>query len=210
MKITAYSYIGNGRMFRNENCLLHDENFCNFADFIKLCYRTANPAWPKFFKMDNLSKLGFVASEILLKDRDFATDCRKEDIGIVLCNSSSTLDTDTVFQESITDRANYFPSPSVFVYTLPNITIGEICIRNGFFGENALWISEEFDPEMLFRQTKLLFDSGSIQAGICGYVNVDNNQYEAFMLCIEKNARGSDLAFETESISRLYKSLSSI
>lgn len=41
---------------------------------------------------------------------------------------------------SIVEKDNYFPSPSVFVYTLPNIVTGEIAIRNGYHGETSFYI----------------------------------------------------------------------
>jgi hypothetical protein len=96
------------------------------ADFLKSAYRRLNIQYPKFFKMDSLSKLAFLSAEILLKDSDITTSYPSEMTGIILFNASSSLETDEKHQESIGDRGNYFPSPSVFVYTLANIMTGEI------------------------------------------------------------------------------------
>ena len=113
------------------------ENNINFATFIKSLYKREQLNYPKFYKMDNLSKLGFITAELVLRKRNIPDLYKKETIGVMITNSSSSLDTDINFQATISDAANYFPSPSVFVYTLPNILIGEICIRNGIKGENA-------------------------------------------------------------------------
>ncbi|MDR2570092.1 MAG: hypothetical protein LBD23_07315 [Oscillospiraceae bacterium] len=134
--------------------------------------------YPKFFKMDNLSKLGFLASEILLEGID-----NKEDFGIVLCTSSSSLETDMAFQKNIQDTNNFFPSPSVFVYTLPNIVIGEICIRHKIYGENMMFIINENDINDFHHHTKNLIYKTDIKKGITGYIECFENRYRAeFML----------------------------
>ena len=92
--------------------------------------------------MDNLSKLGWLASEVLLKNSFDKENYQPEEIGIVLANANSSLDKDIKYWESVQDMA----SPSLFVYTLPNIVIGEICIRNHFKGENALYIPRNLMP----------------------------------------------------------------
>ena len=86
-------------------------------------YRSLQVDYPKFFKMDGLSKLGFLASEMILND-DENRFTPREDVAVICFNSSSSLDIDMQYQETIADNENYFPSPSLFVYTLPNIVTG--------------------------------------------------------------------------------------
>ena len=99
--------------------------------------------YPKYYKMDGLCRLGFVASELLLKaERDegsFTEDTNKTR-AIVFFNRSSSIASDKKYLASIVEKDNYFPSPSVFVYTLPNIVTGEIAIRNGYHGETSFYI----------------------------------------------------------------------
>ena len=99
--------------------------------------------YPKYYKMDGLCRLGFVASELLLKaERDegsFTEDTNKTR-AIVFFNRSSSIVSDKKYLASIVEKDNYFPSPSVFVYTLPNIVTGEIAIRNGYHGETSFYI----------------------------------------------------------------------
>ncbi|WP_321539372.1 hypothetical protein [Flavobacterium piscinae] len=85
--------------------------------------------------MDNLSKLAFLASEVLLSEQIIAE--AENNVALVFANRSSSLDTDVKFQQSIDDKENYYPSPAVFVYTLPNICVGEISIKHQLKSENA-------------------------------------------------------------------------
>lgn len=156
--ITAYSYIGAGKAVASGTLVFHQENIPNFAGFIKDLYRQEKVSYPKFFKMDSLSKLGFMAAELLFRG-DLAGRFEPDRLAVVLSNSSSSLDTDLTHQESIRNRSAYFPSPSVFVYTLANIVIGEICIRHRIKGENAFLISEKFNPALISRKVGDLMDN---------------------------------------------------
>jgi len=109
-------------MYKNGIELYHDVTSDSIKDFAKGLYRFMNLKYPKFHKMDELCKLGFLASEILL---DSNTEVG-EDTALVFSNRASSLDTDRKHQLSIKDRKDFYPSPAVFVYTLPNIIMGEI------------------------------------------------------------------------------------
>ena len=102
--------------------------------------------YPKFYKMDGLSRLGFVASEILLNAEKEETE---EERAIIFFNHSSSIASDRNYKESIKDKDNYFPSPSIFVYTLPNIVTGEIAIRNHFHGETSFFILPDKAEKMM-------------------------------------------------------------
>ena len=113
------------------------------TEFLTALYRHEQIGYPKFFKMDYLAKTGFLAADLLLKGTAFYGDSLKQTMGIFLSNNSSSLDTDIAFQKTI--GKEYFPSPSVFVYTLPNIVMGEIAIKHKIFGENTFFVSQEFN-----------------------------------------------------------------
>jgi 3-oxoacyl-(acyl-carrier-protein) synthase len=163
-----------------------EENFANFAAFIKNLYKKEQVSYPKFYKMDNLSKLGFLTAELLIKNSDVLKKYEQKEIGVVIANSSSSLDTDFDYQELIKDKSNYFPSPSVFVYTLPNILIGEICIRHQIKGENAFFVSEEFDPEQIINYVTHLFEQGKTEACICGWVELLRDKYHSSLFLVER------------------------
>ena len=172
------------------------ENFANFAAFIKALYKKEQVNYPKFYKMDNLSKLGFLNAELLLRKSDVLIKYGTEEIGIVIANSSSSLDTDFDYQELIRDKSNYFPSPSVFVYTLPNILIGEICIRHKIKGEHVFFISEDFDPGQILTYVTHLFDQEKITACICGWVELLKENNNSLLMIVE---RGTEIPFETST-----------
>jgi hypothetical protein len=184
--ITGWSIIRKDRILRNDRAESGNENFVTFTAFIKDLYKKEAVSYPKFYKMDNLSKLGFLAAELLFKENPFLDRYEKKDIGIVSMNSSSSLDTDLAYNETIKDKSNYFPSPSVFVYTLPNIVIGEICIRHKINGENAFLISEHFDADKIIRSVRLIMDRERAQACLCGWVEVLDDRFEALLFFVER------------------------
>lgn len=136
--------------------------------FAKGIYKHYEVDYPKFYKMSSLSKLGFLASELLLKDVDMS-GIDPEHVSVIIANSSSSLHTDKIYQESIKTK----PSPAVFVYTLPNILIGEICIRNGFKGEGVFFIQEEFDKAFILDYAMSQPDAGQSAMSLAGWVEID-------------------------------------
>ena len=98
--------------------------------------------------MDDLSKLSFLAADVLLKNEQLDTE-GENNIAIVLSNRASSLETDRAHQKTIQDQNNYFPSPAIFVYTLPNICIGEISIKHKLYSENSFFIFDNFNAQHL-------------------------------------------------------------
>jgi hypothetical protein len=210
--ITQTNIIRKHAVVRNEKVEANDEIFVNFAAFIKALYKKEAISYPKFYKMDNLSKLGFLGTEMLLKDTSFLDRYKNEEIGIVIMNSSSSLDTDLSYNETIKDKSSYFPSPSVFVYTLPNILIGEICIRHKIKGENAFLVSEKFDPGKIVETVRLLLGKDYAQACLCGWVEVLGVKFESVLFLVEKektitgfNPEVTNSPFTIESLTHFYQ-----
>ena len=113
------------------------------SSLLTALYKQIMGNYPKYYKMDGLCRLGFVASELLLKaerDKGSFTEDTNKTRAIVFFNRSSSIASDKKYLASIVEKDNYFPSPSVFVYTLPNIVTGEIAIRNGYHGETSFYI----------------------------------------------------------------------
>ena len=156
----------------------------NFADFSKQAYRNFDIQYPKFFKMDALSKLAFLGAELLLSP--ITSSEEENNIALVLANKSSSLDTDVKYQESISDKENYYPSPAVFVYTLPNICLGEISIRHQLKSENSFSIFDAFNTEFMSNYSNILLDSDKADVVLCGWVEFFNDDYKAFLCTISK------------------------
>ena len=116
--------------------------------------------YPKFFKMNLMCKAGVLLVDRLIgspeEDEKTVGKKNQENTALIFMNRSSSLDTDVNFQETI-KRDKFFPSPSLFVYTLPNIAAGEICIRYKFYGENITFIKEKFSAGRLVAYIAGLF-----------------------------------------------------
>ena len=69
MKQTYYisnsCVIKNNVVFNND-ALAFESDAGNFTTFAKAAYKNFEIEYPKFFKMDNLSKLAFLGSEMVL------------------------------------------------------------------------------------------------------------------------------------------------
>ncbi|MBQ6777570.1 MAG: hypothetical protein IJP52_04590 [Paludibacteraceae bacterium] len=122
------------------------------ADIVTELYRRYMNDYPKFFKMDLLSRLGLVAADILLQTEGAERGAERDDRAVVIVNRHASLNNDRAYEATI-QPDNYFPSPSLFVYTLPNVVAGEIAIRNHYLGETACYIAAQEDVEPLIAST---------------------------------------------------------
>ncbi|MEO8515621.1 MAG: 3-oxoacyl-ACP synthase [Flavobacterium sp.] len=198
------NYISNYCIIENNSvCINGEKKFelegVSFSEFSKAAYKNFGIEYPKFFKMDNLSKLAFLTSEIIL-----ATVVNPEvenDIALIFANQSSSLDTDVKYQSSIANAENYFPSPAVFVYTLPNICIGEISIKHKLQSENAFFVFETFNAEFMTHYTDLLLETNKAQKVLCGWVEYYQEEYKAFVYLVEKQG---DLEHNEQIVNTLY------
>lgn len=130
--------------------------------------------YPKFYKMDGLSRLGFVASEILLNAEKEETE---EEKAIIFFNHSSSIASDRNYKESIKDKDNYFPSPSIFVYTLPNIVTGEIAIRNHFQGETSFFILPDKDEMMMEEILQASCRDAQSKSFLTGWIDYEDERH---------------------------------
>lgn len=174
MKKTNICTIEHSKITVDGNIIFESENVA-FPEFAKDAYKDLELNYPKFHKMDGLSKLAFLSAEMLLKDHDHGRTA------IVFANRSSSLDTDFKYQESINSEENYFPSPAVFVYTLPNICVGEISIKHKMQTENAFFVLDEFDETFLNNYSEQILQSGKADKVLCGWVELFQENYKAFV-----------------------------
>ena len=106
--------------------------------------------YPKFYKMDGLSRLAFVAGELLTKAIAGQPSMALADsTAIVFVGNSGSLASDIKYQDTIRQADNFFPSPAHFVYTLPNIATGELAIRHSVYGETAFFIASQPDEAQI-------------------------------------------------------------
>lgn len=202
--IKTYCHIKQNMVYLDGKLLFEDSGVETLKAFAVKAFKHFQFKYPRFYKMDDISKLGFLAAELLLKNTDELL--LGEDVGIVLSNSQSTLVTDTVFRESINDINNFFPSPSVFVYTLPNIMIGEISIRHKFTGENAFFIFDSFNAEFIVNYIKMLGANQKLTNCLGGWVDQSNENYEAFVyLTTTEKTEKRLLEHSAKEVRKLYE-----
>ena len=167
-------------------------------------YRAYIGDYPKFFKMDTLSKLGFVASEMLLKDEGKERFVSREDRAVVLFNKTASLQADTNYQATIQEPENFFPSPAAFVYTLPNIVTGEIAIRNKYYGETLFIVVESCDAHIMARQLMNAFQDPMTQSILGGWLDCnDENHFEARLFLVEKQQFNNTESLESALVANL-------
>jgi len=196
--IKSFCTIQNNEIILNGETIFKTEPTV-FSDFSKKAFRNFEIDYPKFFKMDNLSKLAFLGAELLLKNE--IDNTKENNIALVFANKSSSLDTDVKYQKSISDAANYFPSPAVFVYTLPNICLGEISIRHQLKSENSFFIFEAFNPVFMENYANVLINIKKADKVLCGWVEYFAEEYKVFLYLV---ASEGNTKHQKESLETLY------
>lgn len=157
--------------------------------FLSAIYKGRIGNYPKFYKMDQLSRLGFVATELLLEAESKAA-CKedvndetlkserfteREDRAVIFFNRSSSIMADTSYTASISGADNYFPSPALFVYTLPNIVTGEIALRNKYKGETSFCILPFRDEEIIGKVLSASLLDSATTSMIAGWIDYEND-----------------------------------
>lgn len=196
--ISAYASIKSGELKVNNNTVFKSSEV-TFQSFSKEAYKKILGNYPKFHKMDGLSQLTVLVSEAILNTA--LNTSEEKNIAIILANAASSLETDRKHQQTITDTDNYYPSPSVFVYTLPNICIGELSIKHQLQSENCFLVLPEFNSKALLIQANYLLESQKAEKVLCGWVNLDANNYEAFLYLVSNTGA---IAHNEREILNLY------
>jgi 3-oxoacyl-(acyl-carrier-protein) synthase len=199
--ITSNCLISNNSVYKNGVIVYENKNI-DLPAFLISVYHHFELSYSRFYKMDNLSKLGWLTSEILLKDNFQKENYEAEDIGLILSNANASLDSDQKYLKSVDDIA----SPALFVYTLPNIMTGEICIRNNFKGEDAFFIADHFDASFFEQYVGSLLNNNTMQACICGWVDVLGNEYKSALFLVEKEEKQNSTVFSADNMDKVFES----
>lgn len=156
------------------------------VELLKEVYRNNVGDYPKFYKMDILCKLGFIASELLIvaEGKERFTEC--DDRAIILFGNNASICSDRDYQATISNASDFFPSPALFVYTLPNIVTGEIAMRNKYYGETSYMICD--DSTQIDKYIEIILNtSDNIKSAVCGWVDArSDSDFEAKMWIVEK------------------------
>lgn len=155
------------------------------AGLLSEIYRKYVGDYPKYHKMDALSRLAFLATELLLSRGDVPQDSGR---ATILFNRTSSVVADRCHLGSIAKPGEFYPSPSVFLGTLPNIATGEIAIRHGYTGETSLYITDFRDEALMKKVVGSSFSLGGFRSLICGFVDCDRgDSFEADLKILVRN-----------------------
>ena len=199
MKIIASTYINSKGAFLNSTKVLSTSS--DDENWLKQLYSALGQDYPKFHKMDNLSKMAFLGSELL--NEFIPHEIQQEnEIQLLFANSTSSQQTDLKFIDSYTNQGN--PSPSLFVYTLPNIVTGELSIKNKWYGENIFFIKEDFDASFFIEQISFAFKRGN-KLCVCGWVDSKMNKNEECFLFLVTPETNNNLETELTNLLNNYR-----
>lgn len=174
MRKSATVEINAGEVIVNDSTFFSDKS-ADFGTFIREAFKSRGENNMKFYKMDDLCKLGYVAVAWLLDGIEFG----EEECGMVLSGKYGCLDTDMKHQQIIDKEGDAASSPAVFVYTLPNVVAGEISIRHHIKGENAWFWSDDRTMSDLKHYASLMAGASDLRYCIIGHLDFLNGEYFA-------------------------------
>ena len=188
-----------GQETRDEGQLAIDDDFCRTQRVQRVStvrissedgrspaeiYKQQIGGYPKFYKMDLLSRLAFVAAELLAPLTPEGEGLERG--SVILFNHSSSIVSDRQFLATINGREGAFASPSVFVYTLPNIAAGEIAIRHHICGETAFYILQEKDEALMQQILEASLSASGATCAVSGWVDAESDTSYACELSLYK------------------------
>lgn len=174
MRKSATVGINAGEVIVNDSVVFSDKS-ADFGTFIREAFKSRGENNMKFYKMDDLCKLGYVAAAWLLDGTEFG----EEECGMVLSGKYGCLDTDMKHQQIIDKEGDAASSPAVFVYTLPNVVAGEISIRHHIKGENTWFWSDDRTMSDLKHYASLMAGASDLRYCIIGHLDFLNGEYFA-------------------------------
>lgn len=194
--IKSWCRITNVKISCDDQIVLQKSADESIAEFLKNIYRKSETNYPKFFKMDLLCKSAFLAVEFISKKEKLG----ETNTALLLSNRSSSMDSDEKHAQTIYDE-EAAASPAVFVYTLPNIALGEISIRHQLFSENLFLIFDKFSPETLVPYAEQILNENKAEKVLAGWVEAEENQLDVFIYLIENKG---NTKHTIENVQNLY------
>lgn len=191
-KITGFVHIRDHRILLDGREIFSSNDSKDPGDFLKQAYSELQISYPKFHKMDVLCKLGIVGTEVLFRTHEISPDT-----ALVFSNASSSLETDKDHRKEM----NGIVSPSIFVYTLPNIVLGEISIKHKLQSENVFFVSEKFNAPLIKDYTTVLLENSTVPAVVCGWIEWKNAEYDVFLCLVSPEGK---INFTGENLEELY------
>jgi hypothetical protein len=175
MELVNSLHIADGDIILNNKLIT---SYSPSSNWKKDLYNQLEINYPKFHKMDNLSKMVILAMEIIVSKSENGIPFKEENVSLVFANLNSSSKTDVKFIETCEKGS---PSPSLFVYTLPNICMGELCIKNKWYGENTFLIQNNFDLSELENEAEMFLKKGAKWSVIAWVEDYEKEECKMFI-----------------------------
>lgn len=185
-KIVSYCRVNATGVEVNGEQVFANEPADDFPAFIRKAYAGLNPAYRRFYRMDDLSKLGFITTAWLTHTVNEFAGLPAESKGIIMANRSSSLHTDIHYRRNLDGVGDKEASPAIFVYTLPNVMLGEICIYWKMKGENTFFIQREFDKAFLMQYAEIVMNEQGLRYCIVGWCDLLGDDFLSEFYLMER------------------------
>lgn len=194
--IKSHARITNNQFICDNEVILERIETESTDEFLKRIYQKSEANYPKYHKMDLLCKATFLAAEFISKKENIY----ETETALVLSNHSSSMISDEKHALSIfADQPS--ASPSVFVYTLPNIALGELSIRHKLLSENVFFIFDKFTPEFLATYISQNLTDKKSDFVLAGWAEIDENNADVLLYFVGKEGA---LEHNIENLNNLY------
>lgn len=137
----------------------------NSSELFKSLYKSLKLSYPKFHKMDLLSKAVMIGDHFITKSIPV-----KSTPLVLLFNESSSMQSDLqhIYQYSSYETA----SPGIFVYTLPNICVGELCIKNKWNSPSSFLLMPRTNFNTYLEAVLIEMKKNQLEFAFTGFVEV--------------------------------------
>lgn len=175
--------ITNSKWIFNGNTLLENVDHLPRSLWLKEIYKQLSLNYPKFYKMDLLSKSTFLAVETVHQSKSLY----QENIPLIFANSSGSYTADEQHTKNLYQDEDKQVSPATFVYTLPNIAMGELSIRHQLHSKNVFFIFDSFDEINWEEILKINFQNSDVNNILLGWTEVDTENLDIWISLIPKD-----------------------
>lgn len=155
------------------------------SEQLNLIYKALGMKYPKFHKMDFQSKVVILATELMNIPFENWDPFK---IAMLFDTQSGSISADKAFEDS---RAT-IPSPALFVYTLPNIFMGEIAIKHGIKGPHiCLQLDPESTASILTKRVNQILQNKQAETVLWGNINATTEEIDVKINFSILNSNGS-------------------
>ncbi|MBO4263365.1 MAG: hypothetical protein J5871_01640 [Bacteroidales bacterium] len=138
----------------------------------------------RFFKMDLFSRLAYAAAGLLA--RNALDGIAPEEVALLFFTQNGSVLADRKHLSTFCEPDAFYPSPAVFINTLPNVVLGELAVTCQVKGETTLVMLPEKDGETMETVIRVTLDATRPKALLCGWVD-----------CTDENTFGAELELRT-------------